>query len=96
MSNVAIRCEGLSKRYRIGGYTNHYKVLRDVISDAAAAPFRRLKNAARNGNGFRWALFGKAESPVVPLLISVIVVLMLLTGGLYYFRRLEQQFADIV
>jgi lipopolysaccharide transport system ATP-binding protein len=60
MSNLAIRCEGLSKQYRIGGYTHHYKVLRDVISDAAAAPFRRLKNVARNGNGSRndyiWAL----------------------------------------
>lgn len=60
MSNIAIRCENLSKQYRIGGYTQHYKVLRDVISDAAAAPFRRLKNVARNGNGSRndyiWAL----------------------------------------
>ena len=60
MSNVAIRCQGLSKRYRIGGYTDHYKVLRDVISDVAAAPFRRLKSVARNGNGHRndyiWAL----------------------------------------
>ena len=32
----------------------------------------------------------------LPLLISVVVVLVLLVGGLYYFRRLEQQFADIV
>ena len=62
MSNLAIRCEGLSKRYRIGGYTDHYKLLRDVISDAAAVPFRRLKSVAQNGNGFRkndeyiWAL----------------------------------------
>ena len=30
MSNLAIRCEGLSKRYRIGGYTDHYKVLREA------------------------------------------------------------------
>lgn len=60
MSNLAIRCDGLSKRYRIGGYTDHYKVLRDVISDAAAATFRRLRSVARNGNGSRndyiWAL----------------------------------------
>jgi lipopolysaccharide transport system permease protein len=47
-------------------------------------------------DGFRWALLGKPESPGAPLLISVIVVLTLLVGGLYYFRRLEQQFADIV
>jgi lipopolysaccharide transport system permease protein len=47
-------------------------------------------------DGFRWALLGKPESLGLPLLISVVVVLMLLVGGLYYFRRLEQQFADIV
>src|ERR1044071_4091037 len=47
-------------------------------------------------DGFRWALLGKPESPGLPLLVSLIVVCMLLVGGLYYFRRLEQQFADIV
>jgi len=47
-------------------------------------------------DGFRWAMLGKPESPGAPLLTSVIVVFLLLTGGLYYFRRLEQQFADIV
>ena len=47
-------------------------------------------------DGFRWALLGKPESPGMPLLVSVIVVSLLLAGGLYYFRRLEQQFADIV
>lgn len=49
MSNLAIRCEGLSKRYRIGASQERYKALRDVITDAAAAPFRRLR-ASRNGN----------------------------------------------
>jgi lipopolysaccharide transport system permease protein len=47
-------------------------------------------------DGFRWALLGKPESPGMPLLISAIVVSLLLAGGLYYFRCMEQQFADIV
>jgi len=47
-------------------------------------------------DGFRWALLGKPDSLGLPLLISIVVVLTLLVGGLYYFRRLEQQFADIV
>ncbi|HEV8430010.1 MAG TPA: ABC transporter ATP-binding protein [Pyrinomonadaceae bacterium] len=51
MSNVAIRCEGLSKQYRIGSSQERYKALRDVITDAAAAPFRRLSRAVRNGSG---------------------------------------------
>jgi ABC-type polysaccharide/polyol phosphate transport system ATPase subunit len=52
-SDVAIRCHGLSKRYRIG-QTERYRALRDVISETAAAPFRRLrKSAYSNGNGNR-------------------------------------------
>jgi lipopolysaccharide transport system ATP-binding protein len=50
MSNLAIRCEGLSKQYRIGAPYERYKALRDVITDAATAPFRRLR-ASRNGGG---------------------------------------------
>ncbi len=51
MSNLAIRCEGLSKRYRIGASHERYKALRDVITDAAAAPFRRIRAVTRNGHG---------------------------------------------
>src|ERR1043165_10149354 len=50
MSNLAIRWEGLSKQYRIGAPYERYKALRDVITDAAAAPFRRIR-ASRNGHG---------------------------------------------
>ena len=52
-SDIAIRCVGLSKRYRIGE-TERYRTLRDVISETAAAPFRRLRRtASSNGNGNR-------------------------------------------
>jgi len=46
--------------------------------------------------GFRWALLGKSDPPGALLWVSCAVVVMLLIGGLYYFRRMEQQFADIV
>jgi len=49
MSDIAIHCEGLSKQYRIG-QREPYKALRDVISDAAAAPLRRLRSTLRNGS----------------------------------------------
>src|SRR2546430_4194659 len=49
MSDIAIRCEGLSKQYRIGK-PERYRALRDVITDAAAAPFRRLGSAISNGS----------------------------------------------
>ena len=46
--------------------------------------------------GFRWALLGKSQPPGAMLWVSVLVVSALLVGGLYYFRRMEQEFADIV
>jgi lipopolysaccharide transport system permease protein len=44
---------------------------------------------------FRWALLG-AHPPDEWILFSVGVVLMLLVTGLYYFRRMEKIFADVV
>ena len=46
--------------------------------------------------GFRWALLGKTEAPGPVLAVSILVVLALLVGGLYYFRRMEKSFADVV
>jgi len=46
--------------------------------------------------GFRWALLGKSEPPGVLLAVSVVMVMLILIGGLYYFRRMEQEFADVV
>ena len=45
--------------------------------------------------GFRWALFGE-QAPGQLLWVSVFAVLVILVGGLYYFRRMERIFADIV
>jgi lipopolysaccharide transport system permease protein len=46
--------------------------------------------------GFRWALLGKSGGPGGLLWVSVAAVVLLLTGGLFYFRRTEATFADIV
>jgi len=46
--------------------------------------------------GFRWALLGKAAPSLSMLLVSILMVLAILIGGLYYFRRMEQTFADLV
>jgi lipopolysaccharide transport system permease protein len=46
--------------------------------------------------GFRWALLGNSQPPGAMLFVSASVVTVLLVGGLYYFRRMEQEFADIV
>jgi lipopolysaccharide transport system permease protein len=46
--------------------------------------------------GFRWALLGTNQPPGAMLAVSISVVIALLIGGLYYFRRMEQDFADVV
>jgi lipopolysaccharide transport system permease protein len=46
--------------------------------------------------GFRWALLGSAEGLVPQVWVSAGMVLLLLAGGLLYFRRMESTFADIV
>lgn len=45
--------------------------------------------------GFRWALLG-TNPPEAMILVSVGVVVVLLVGGLFYFKRMEQYFADVV
>ena len=45
--------------------------------------------------GFRWALLG-AQPPDILLAISIVMVLILLVSGLFYFRRMEKTFADRV
>jgi lipopolysaccharide transport system permease protein len=45
--------------------------------------------------GFRWTLFGRS-APGFMIGISVIAILVLLVGGLFYFRRMEKTFADFV
>jgi len=52
MIDTAIKVEGLSKRYRIGGQQQAYKTLREKLNETAWAPFRAAKSlVSRNGNG---------------------------------------------
>src|SRR5207253_4709866 len=46
--------------------------------------------------GFRWALLGKGERPGALLVVSVAMVILILVSGLFYFRRMEATFADVV
>ena len=46
--------------------------------------------------GFRWALLDKAQGPGPLLAVSVVITLLTLVGGLYYFRRMEDTFVDVI
>jgi lipopolysaccharide transport system permease protein len=59
-------------------------------------PLYGLNPMAGVVEGFRWALLGKTEGPGWLLIVSASAVILLLVGGLYYFRRTERIFADIV
>jgi len=48
-------------------------------------------------DGFRWAIIGGDASIYWPgFLLSLALVLLLLVSGIWYFRRLERNFADII
>jgi lipopolysaccharide transport system ATP-binding protein len=61
MTDTVIRVENLSKLYRIGARQAAYRTLREALTDAAVAPFRRLRrnpqSEFRNPNSeYIWAL----------------------------------------
>jgi len=64
MSDVAVKVQGLSKKYRIG-QRERYKALRDILTQALYRPFRSVTSAikgkpaqkgALSGDGYFWAL----------------------------------------
>src|ERR1044071_6864825 len=59
-------------------------------------PLYGLNPMAGVVEGFRWALLGTGSVPGKMLLVSGAMVAVLLVGGFYYFKRMEETFADIV
>lgn len=48
-------------------------------------------------DGFRWSIIGNSyHLNVQGILISVVVIFAILALGLWYFRKMERQFADII
>lgn len=47
-------------------------------------------------DGFRWAVLGKASPDLEAMAISGSFVLLLLLGGIVYFKRMERIFADVI
>jgi lipopolysaccharide transport system permease protein len=46
--------------------------------------------------GFRWATLAKASPDWRAMIVSMTIVALSLAGGLYYFRKMERSFADII
>ena len=67
MTDIAIRVENLSKQYRIGGPQARYRTIRESLTEAVGAPFRRLSSVVRGqssavSNETIWALAGLRRS----------------------------------
>jgi lipopolysaccharide transport system permease protein len=61
----------------------------------AIQPLYGLNPMAGVIEGFRWSLLG-TEMPSAIIYVSVFVVVVLLISGMFYFRKMEQYYADIV
>ena len=103
---VGLWLSALNVQYRDVRYTLTFIVQFWLIASPVAysstlvparwRPFYGLNPMAGVIEGFRWALLGKTQAPGAMLWVSVIVVALVLIGGLYYYRRMEKTFADVV
>jgi lipopolysaccharide transport system permease protein len=97
----ALNVEYRDIRYTIPFLTQFWLFLTPVAYPSSIVPARYralygLNPMAGVVEGFRWALLGKAETVSSLLLVSILSVLVILIGGLFYFRRMEKTFADVV
>ena len=104
---VTLWLSALNVRYRDVQYTVPFLVqawfFATPVAYSAAVfplgirPWIGINPMAGVVQGFRWCLFGSAAGQVGHLmLLSFGVVVVLLLGGIEYFRRVERSFADVV
>ena len=73
-----------------------------TIIPAPLRPLLALNPMTGVVSGFRWALLGDAsavtgmQAPVLLFAISVVIAIVVLVTGLFYFRSTERTFADII
>lgn len=59
-------------------------------------PLYRLNPMVGLIEAFRWALLGTGEVDVTAIAVSLVVIVVVLAGGLLFFRRMEGSFADVI
>jgi lipopolysaccharide transport system permease protein len=71
-------------------------IIREKLGDTAFLVYS-LNPMVGLIDGFRWAILGEASSFYLPsFLISLSVTIVLLVTGVWYFRKMERSFADII
>lgn len=104
---VGLWLSALNVLYRDIGYitpflTQFWLFITPIVYPASMVPEKWKLLYAINPmtgvvEGFRWALLGtQASAPSNMLLISSLIAVALLISGMFYFRRMERTFADMV
>jgi lipopolysaccharide transport system permease protein len=105
-AGVGIWLAGLNVAYRDIGYIIPFLlqvwfflspiVYSSTIVPESLRPYYGLNPMAGVVQGFRWAILGVGEPVVTDLVASIGVAILLLLTGIFYFKRMERTFADVV
>jgi lipopolysaccharide transport system permease protein len=105
-TGVTLFFSALSVRYRDCAYLLPYVVqvwmyASPVIYPVSIVPAKwqplfALNPAVGFIEGFRWAMLGRSAINTHILVITIIMSVLTLMTGLFFFRRVERQFADII
>ena len=98
---AALNVQFRDVRYTLPFLTQLWLLATPIVypSSAVPEPWRTLvalNPMAGVVEGFRWALIGTAPPRLELLAISSAVVVVVMVGGLLYFRRMERSFADVI
>ena len=104
--SVGLWLTALNVKYRDVGHTIPFLVHIWMYASPVAYPIDMVPEQWRTLyslnpmvgviEGFRWGLLGRSAPDFASMGISLGVVIVLLIGGLAYFRRTERTFADII
>jgi lipopolysaccharide transport system permease protein len=97
----AINVKYRDVRYTVGFITQFWLFATPIAypSSLLSAPWRTLyaiNPMVGVVEGFRWALLGSQTAPGPMVIVSSLVAIALLISGVFYFRRMEKTFADVV
>jgi lipopolysaccharide transport system permease protein len=103
---VVLWLSAMNVLYRDIGYmipyiTQLWFYLTPIVYSASEVPeqwqfFYALNPMVGVVEGFRWALLGTSDAPSPMIGVSAVIALIVFISGMYYFRRMERTFADMV
>jgi lipopolysaccharide transport system permease protein len=104
--SVGLWSSALNVRYRDVGHTIPFLIQVWMYASPVAYPVSMVPERWRllyslNPmvgviEGFRWALIGKRSPDFMAMAISLVMVMVILFGGIVYFKKMERSFADVI